>query len=141
MRPIKISEVEHLAHELARQHMSWDEPIPDFSTRFPGILESSLATVFQTYAGKELYRSLADKASTLFYLMIKNPPFLNGHKRVAVTTLLVFLALNNKWLEVSGDSLYETAVEVAQSNPKYKDSVVREIKKFVNRGMRDLTKK
>jgi death-on-curing family protein len=135
VKPIKISEVEHLAHQLARKHMTWDEPIPDFSTRYNGILESCLATIFQTYGGKDLYRSLADKAATLFYLMIKNHPFLNGNKRIAVTTLLVFLSINGKWLKVRGESLYELAVEVAGSNPKYRESVVKEIKKFILAGM------
>jgi death-on-curing protein len=133
MREIKISEVEHLAHRLARKHLSWDEPIPDFSTRYAGILESCLATAFQTYGKRSLYKTLDDKAAIIFYLMIKNHPLLNGNKRVAVTPLLVFLVLNDKWLSASPEELYQIAVEVAESNPRFKDGVVSEIKKFVRR--------
>ena len=57
-------------------------------------------TPFQTFSAKSLYPSLAGKASMLFYLMIKNHPFLNGNKRIAIITLLMFLLRNNKWLKV-----------------------------------------
>ncbi len=135
MRRIRVSEVEHLAYDLARKHMSWDEPIPDFSTRYPGILESCLSTVFQTFDGKDLYTSLADKSSILFYFMIKNHPFLNGNKRIAVTTLLIFLYLNNKWLDVSDEALYQMALDVAESKPQFKESVVKYIKRFLLDGI------
>ena len=73
----------------------------------------------------------------LFYLMTKNHPFLNGNKRIALTTLLVFLAMNNKWLNVQREPLYQISIEVAASNPKYMESVVTEIKKFIRRGLAD----
>lgn len=133
MRNIKISEVEHIAHQLAKKHMTWDEPIPDFSTRYPGILESCLATAFQTYGKKPLYSGLSGKAAIMFYLMIKNHPFLNGNKRVAVTMLLVFLALNGKWLSASPDEMFELAVAVAESNPRFKKGVVDTIQEFIKR--------
>lgn len=136
MREIKVVEVEYLAHSLARKFLSWDEPICDFSTRYPGILESCLRKTFQTYDGRDLYPNLADKAANLFYFMNKNHPFLNGNKRIAVTTLLVFLSLNGKWLKVNPEALYQMAVDVAASKPSYKDSVVKEIKRFLLDGTR-----
>jgi death-on-curing protein len=48
--------------------------------------------------GKRLYPTLVATAAILFYLMIKNHPFQNGNKRIAITTLLTFLYNNNKWL-------------------------------------------
>ena len=35
MRIITVSDVEYLAFRLAKEHLSFNEPIPDFSTRFP----------------------------------------------------------------------------------------------------------
>ena len=55
-------------------------------------------TRFQSFSGKDLYPTLATKASILFYLMIKNHPFQNGNKRIAITTLLTFLYENGKWI-------------------------------------------
>lgn len=138
MKQITIQEVENIAYKLAKEQMSWDEPIPDFGTRFPGKLESSLASVFQTYARKDLYPTLVDKASILFYLMIKNHPFLNGNKRIAVTTLLVFLFIHKKWLDITNEEIYEIAVDVAKSSPKLKRGIVELIKNFVETNIVDL---
>ena len=65
----------------------------------------------------------------LFYLMIKNHPFQNGNKRIAMTTLFVFLYLNRKWLKVDSKELYNFAVWVAQSPAKLKDETVKAIEK------------
>src|SRR3989338_6179664 len=121
MRAISITEVEYVAHRLAQETMGWDEPIPDFDSRFPRILESCLAVPFQSFGRRKLYKGLIGKASTLFYLMIKNHPFQNGNKRIAVTTLLYFLYKNKKWLEVDNQELYNFAKWVAESNAKLKN--------------------
>ncbi len=131
MKIISVSDVEYLAFRLAKEHLSFNEPIPDFSTRYPNLLESCVVTPFQTFSGKALYPSLVAKASNLFYLMIKNHPFQNGNKRIAITTLLVFLVLNGKWLRVDTQGLYNFTVWVAQSPSMVKDQVVDAIQKFI----------
>lgn len=132
---LSISEVKFIAFEFARKTMSWDEPIPDFETRYPNILESCLATPFQTFDKKYLYRGLIEKSAVLFYLMIKNHPFSNGNKRIAVTTLLVFLALNRKWIEVSNEELYNFAVWVASSPPQVKAHTVQALISFIEKNL------
>jgi death-on-curing protein len=97
MKKLTVKEVEYIAFKLAQKLLSFKEPIPDFATRYPNILESCLATPFQSFGGKSGYPSFIDKASALFYLLIKNHPFQNGNKRIAMTTLLVFLHKNKKW--------------------------------------------
>ncbi|MCL5093920.1 MAG: type II toxin-antitoxin system death-on-curing family toxin [Patescibacteria group bacterium] len=135
MKKITIQEVEYIAYQLAQKQMEWDEPIPDFGTRYPGKLESCLSSAFQTYGKRELYTTFIDKAAITFYLMIKNHPFLNGNKRIAVTTLLTFLYLNNKWLSVTDSQLYQMAVWVAQSQPQVKDGTVLAIKEFIKKNL------
>ncbi|MCX6785530.1 MAG: Fic family protein [Candidatus Komeilibacteria bacterium] len=49
---------------------------------------------YQTFGGKQLYPGLIKKSAILFYLMIKNHPFQNGNKRIAMTTLFYFLYKN-----------------------------------------------
>lgn len=138
MKAITVAEVEYLAYELAQNQMTWSEPIPDFGTRYSGKLESCLSAAFQTYARRELYPTLTDKASILFYLMIKNHPFMNGNKRLAIATMLTFLHLNGKWLDVSNDEFYHFAVWVAASNPRLKDGVVLAIHGFIEGNMTEL---
>jgi death-on-curing family protein len=131
MQKITVKIVEHLALKLAQEMLAFDEPIPDFTSRYPNRLESCLATPFQTFGKKSLYSSLVSKASILFYLMIKNHPFQNGNKRIAMTTLMVFLFLNKKWIKVDTQELYNFTVWVAQSPPKLKNEVVKGIEKFI----------
>lgn len=131
MQLITVKEVEYIVFRLAKEHLSFDEPIPDFSTRFPHILESCLLTPFQKFSGKSLYPSLISKASMLLYLMIKNHPFQNGNKRIAISTLLVFLHKNSKWLKVNSQSFYNLTVWVAQSPAELKEAVVMGIETFI----------
>jgi death-on-curing protein len=131
MKNITVKEVEYIAFKLAQEMLSFDEPIPDFSTRFPNILESCLATPFQSFAKKSLYPTFVSKAAMLFYLLIKNHPFQNGNKRIAMTTLFVFLYRNGKWLKVDTQELYNFTVWVAQSPRTVKDETVKATEKFL----------
>ncbi len=128
---LTIAEVEYVAFRLARETMTWDEKIPDFSSRFPNVLESCLAVPFQSFEGKKFYQGLLEKAAILFYLMIKNHPFENGNKRIAMTTLFHFLRKNKKWLRVDNRELYNFAKWVAESNPKLQNETVSAIQKFI----------
>ena len=137
---ITISEVEQIALELARKLMTWDEPIPDFSSRYPNVLESCLAAPFATYDRKSLYKGLVGKAAILFYLMVKNHPFENGNKRIAIMTLFLFLVKNGKWLEVDKELLYRTAMWAAESPPDYKDQVVQAFEVLIRKHLVDVEK-
>jgi len=136
---ITVKEVEYIAFRLAKELLSFNEPIPDFSTRFPNILESCLSVPFQIFGGKSLYPILVSKAAILFYLMIKNHPFQNGNKRIAMTTLFVFLYKNKKWLKVDTQELYNFTVWMASSPPSVKDQTVKAIEKFLKDHLVDLT--
>ena len=132
MQQITAKEVEYVAFRLAKETMSFSEPIPDFSTRFPNILESCLAAPFQRFSRKALYPSLIAKAAMLFYLMIKNHPFQNGNKRIAMTTLFVFLYKNNKWIKADNQELYNFTVWIAQSPARLKEEAVKAVEKSLS---------
>ena len=131
MRPLSVADIEYVAYELAKKTMSWSEPIPDFVTRYPDVLERCLIQPFQSFGGKDLYPGLVKKSAFLFYLLIKNHPFQNGNKRIAVTALLFFLADNDKWLKVNNQELYNFAKWVAESNARLKEPTVDAIEKFI----------
>lgn len=127
-----VKEVEYIAHRMAQELLAFDEPIPDFGTRYPHRLEGCLAVPFLTFGGISPYKTVSAKASILFYLMIKNHPFQNGNKRIAMMTLFVFLLLNHKWLKVDPDGLYRFTIWIASSEPKVKDAAVQAIEQFVS---------
>lgn len=124
MKNIGLKDIEFIAFELARRLMEYDEPIPDYTTRFPNILESCVAMPFIRFGGKDLYKGLIKKTSVLFYLMIKNHPFQNGNKRIAIATLLTFLYRNNKWLRIDTKNLYNFTKLIAASPPELKDQFI-----------------
>lgn len=134
-RPIlkkpSLLEVEYVAHTLAQALWQFGEPIPPFHTRYPDKLESCLKTPFQTFQRKSLYPTFDRKAAVLFYLMIKNHPFQNGNKRVAVVTLIYFLASNGRKLKVDNYALYEFAKKIAASEASDVNNVINEIQEFV----------
>ncbi|NQT49203.1 type II toxin-antitoxin system death-on-curing family toxin [Candidatus Kuenenbacteria bacterium] len=132
IKRITILDVEYTAHRLAKETMSWAEPIPDFGTRYNNVLERCIDQPFQVFSGKQLYPGLIRKASILFYLMIKNHPFQNGNKRIAIATLFYFLYTNKRWVKVDNQELYNFARWVAESNPKLKKATVDAIEAFLN---------
>ena len=138
MKSISLKEIEYIAFCLAKEHLSFNEPIPDYSTRYQGVLESCLAMPFMKFSGRFLYKTLIARASILFYLMIKNHPFQNGNKRIAITTLLIFLYKNNKWLKADTEGLYNFTVWVAQSPAEFKEQVVAAIEQYIKTNITEL---
>ncbi|OGI27937.1 MAG: hypothetical protein A2359_00165 [Candidatus Moranbacteria bacterium RIFOXYB1_FULL_43_19] len=139
IKTISILEIEYVAHRLAKETMGWDEPIPDFNSRFPNVLESCLAVPFQGFLGRVAYKGLIGKGAILFYLLVKNHPFENGNKRIAMTALFYFLRKNKKWIKVDSQELYNFAKWVAESNPKLKEETVNAIEKFLKTYMVNLS--
>ncbi len=134
-KPLTIAEVEYTAFRLAEKLMTWDEPIPDFGSRFPNILESCLESPFARFSKKDLYRGLVGKASVMFYLMIKNHPFQNGNKRIAVMTLLYFLYKNGKWLKIDNVHLYNFARGIAKSKPRSREKIMLQIQGLLKKNI------
>ena len=138
---LTLDHIERICFEYAKSELAHDEPIPPFSSRFPGKLESALASPQRTFGNKSLYPTLERQAAILFYELAKLHPFQNGNKRIAVTTLLYFLHKNKKWLKVDAVELYNFARWVAESNPKLKKETVKAVEKFFETYIVKLSKK
>jgi death-on-curing family protein len=138
IKEVSIKEVQYICFSLAKKLMNYDEPIPEFKTRSDNILESCLIVPFQKFSKKPLYKGLIGKAAVLFYLMIKNHPFQNGNKRIAITTLFYFLIKNNKWIKIDQKELYNFAIWIAQSPPKLKKETIQAIESFLKKYLVDL---
>ncbi|MFA6954616.1 MAG: type II toxin-antitoxin system death-on-curing family toxin [Thermoanaerobaculia bacterium] len=76
-------------------------------------LASSVAQPFQTYAGDELYPTLAHKAAALCFFLISNHPFIDGNKRIGHAAIEVTLMLNGYELAASVDDQERTILQVA----------------------------
>ena len=120
--------------------MEWGENIPDFSTRYANTLEACVSAPFTASGGKYIYSGLVKKASVLFYLMVKRHPFKNGNKRIAITTLFVFLDQNDKWVKVTTEELYNFAKIVALSDPQKKEGTIEVIDAFLRTNISEVNK-
>lgn len=81
--------------------------------RDEGLLESALAAPFQTFGGEPVYPSLQAKAAQLGFGLIRNHPFVDGNKRIAAHTMLVFLAVNGIELRYEQQELIDIVLSVA----------------------------
>ncbi len=131
MKWLEPEDFEFLCFDLAIELMGSQEPIPDYSTRDNNLLESSLGAPRQTFGGKLLHPTLEKQVSTLFYSLVKNHPFKNGNKRIAVMALLAFLSLNGKWINIDPLELYQIACTVSSSSPKEKDKILKLVTKTI----------
>lgn len=137
---LNTEDFEYLCFNFARQFLTYDEPIPEYSTRNNNMLESSLGAPRQTFGGKLLYPTLIKQASILFYSLIKNHPFENGNKRIAVISLLVFLSLNEKWLDIQPLDLYIIATFISESKPNERIRILKRIESTIRAFLVDFKK-
>ncbi len=128
MKRVTLEQAQYAAHTLAKELLNYDEPMSEFDARSPGRLEACLEQPFATFDGKYLYWTLPHRAAVLFYGVIKNHPFENGNKRMAVMLLLWFVFKNKKWLNITPDGLYKIAYDVAESPPSDRDTVITALK-------------
>ena len=66
MKILSVADVEYVAYELVKKLLTFDEPIPDFVTRFPNTLESCLVAPFQKFDGKDLFFGAEEKIPAIF---------------------------------------------------------------------------
>ena len=97
-----------------------------FGKERSGSFEGSLAAIFQSFEGKELYPSTQEKAANLLYFVIKDHPFYDGNKRIGALLFILFLTLNDCHLtdrgetKISDRALTAIALLIAESEPKEK---------------------
>jgi len=58
------------------------------------MLESAVYRPQTTFNGEDLYDSLFEKAASLFHSLLFNHPFVDGNKRTALVSAIIFLELN-----------------------------------------------
>lgn len=124
--------LERIGHRLAIEIFdSKDDPISPFQEHDNSLLESALSNPRATFGSKDLYPSLIEKVAILYYTLNKNHPFKNGNKRISLCSLLVFLHINNHWLDAGITEMVDTTLYVAKSSAQEKDKVLDEIKEWI----------
>ena len=92
-------------------------------------LDSSLNAVMQSFAGKDLYPSVEEKAAHLLYFLVKNHSFVDGNKRIAAAVFLRFGEKNKLVYDkygqkrIADNALVAMTLMIAESKPKEKDVI------------------
>lgn len=99
--------------------------------------EGALRATYQSFDGEDVYETVAEKAANLLYLIIKDHPFFDGNKRVAVFLFMIFLARNEYSLTKNGESkisdraLVAIALMIAESQPREKGLIIAVVCKLL----------
>ena len=86
--------------------------------RDTGLLEMAVSSPFASFGGEDLYKTVEKKGQQLCNYLIRNHPFLDGNKRIAILTTLVFLALNGKRLNITNEEIISLGLNTAKGMEK-----------------------
>lgn len=101
--------------------------------------KSSIGTIYQTFAGEDLYPSVEEKAAMLLYLVTKNHSFSDGNKRIAAFLFLWFMERNGILYRPDGtkrignNTLVALTLMIAESKTEEKDVMVKVVVNLINK--------
>lgn len=76
------------------------------------LLESAVYRSHATFGGIDLYPSIYEKTGALVHSLLLNHPFVDGNKRTAMASMLVFLEINGYLFFVTQKELVKTALSI-----------------------------
>jgi prophage maintenance system killer protein len=100
---------------------------------------SSIATIYQTFNGVDLYPSIEEKAANLLYFITKNHSFTDGNKRIAAFLFLYFLEKNGVLLDnygnkrIADNALVALTLMIAVSRTEEKETMTKVIVNLINK--------
>ena len=101
-----------------------------------GVLKGIIDSIYQSAFREEAYPSIEEKAANLLYFIIKDHPFVDGCKRIAATTFLYFLDMNqilynNNKKILSDSTLVALTLLIAESKPQEKEIMINIVMNFL----------
>jgi death on curing protein len=133
---LEIADFEQIVTYLRSIREEFTEDIPPFETRYAGVLEGITAQVKAEYFGKELYKGVVNKSVWMFYCLIKNHPFFNGNKRVAVVALFDFLKRNVHELYLDENAIFNDLFSMAIRTSESRPEDIERVKSYLKRKIR-----
>lgn len=127
---LKYDECKKLINKLKEKLIEKNEAGDLFGREVNNKFKSIIGTIYQTFDKKELYQTIEEKAANLLYLIIKDHPFLDGNKRIALFLFIYFLEKNNYLFKKSSEqkiidtTLVALALLIATSNANEKNIMI-----------------
>lgn len=86
--------------------------------RDKNLLLSAIAQPHSTFDGQYLHKTLHDKAAAYFFHICQNHRFIDGNKRAALVSALLFLAMNHQPIDYNEKTLELLTFSVAEGKAK-----------------------
>jgi len=83
------------------------------------LLESAVLGCYQSFGDTDLYPTIEEKAARMAYVLCRNHSFVDGNKRIAVTSMLVLLRLNGIVLNYTQQELVSLGLGIADGSLDY----------------------
>jgi death-on-curing protein len=93
-----------------------------------GLLISALEMPKSTFSGKDLHRTLYDKAAAYLFHIVQNHPFFDGNKRTGAFVTLLFLKMNGAKLHLDQNQ-YENLVILTAKGHASKSQISQFLRK------------
>src|SRR3989304_5314289 len=93
------------------QHYGGSEGIRDVN-----LLSSAVAMPYASFSGKFLHSDLYEMAAAYAFHLCQNHPFVDGNKRTALASALVFLELNGITVSDPEGRLYDAMLSLASGD-------------------------
>jgi death-on-curing protein len=91
-------------------------------TRDINLLSSAIAMPEAQFSGQYLHKDIYEMAAAYIYHISQNHPFIDGNKRTALATGLIFLDINNLEIDDPNEELYAMMINIASRKIK-KDGI------------------
>ena len=89
--------------------------MPAFAYLNESLCESALTAPSHQFDGEFLHKGIYGKAAALFRSLILNHPFVDGNKRIALSSLVVFLLLNRYLFYAPASQSVNYALKIART--------------------------
>ena len=101
-------------------------------------LQSIINNVYQSFDGKDVYKTIEEKAANFLYIIVKNHTFIDGNKRIAATLFIYFLNFYNLLYKedrqiIDNNTLVALTLLIAESNPKEKEIIIDLVTNFLDK--------
>jgi len=95
-----------------------------YGVRDINLLSSAIYMPESTFDGKYLHETVPAMAAAYAFHICQNHPFIDGNKRVALASSLVFLDINGYEFSCKNETLYNEIMDIAKGN-KNKEEIIK----------------
>ena len=94
-----------------------------YGVRDINLLSSAIYMPESTFDGKYLHETIPAMAAAYAFHVCQNHPFLDGNKRVALASSLVFLDINGYEFNCKNETLYNKIMDIAKGKINKKELI------------------